>query len=290
MKEKAPKCGYDTPEKQEYRSKIYNELLKDIRWGGLKKDEKIFTVASSDGAELRYLIKADDYPKTENRSAFSVNRWPIYKNQIIVCNDNPAIVASLTRKYRGIKTYGVDALAALKRIDTETDKLFADSKQDCYRIMYFNFDLCGTAATAVKLAEKIHDDVPGILSDDAKVAFTFLNGRDQKGSIPSHYLKMGIGFYYRVNVIMRALQFGKQWKKYVRNQSFYRHDYRVHLRDYGKYLSGGNLPMGWVLFMIRRSGYNISSYASHFDEHGECELLSKKAENNPKYDYRLTTG
>ncbi|MDD4052459.1 MAG: hypothetical protein PHR28_11265 [candidate division Zixibacteria bacterium] len=286
IKERVPKCGYNTSEKQKYREKIYRELLKDMRFG-LKRDEKIFTLASSDGAELRYLVKEDDYPATENRAAFSVNRWPIYQDQIMVCNDNPAIVATLKRKYPGIKTYGVDVFSALKKIDTETDKLFVNNKAECYRVMCFNFDLCGTAGTAAKLAEKIHDEVPGILSDDAHVAFTFLNGRDQKGSIPSYYLNGGMGFYYRANIIMRALQYGRQWRKYIRNQSFYSLDYRVYLRDYGKYLSGGKLPMGWVLFMIRRSGYRISSYASSFNKYGESELLLKNDYFNPRLDYKL---
>lgn len=262
----APKCGYDTPEKQEYRENVWRDFFGGDSYGFFSpwywgKDWKVLIMPSKEGLEINQALSR----------CYACGGEPLIRqDQIVIVDNNPAIVASLKRKYPKINTRGLDIKEAIKR-EAAIGSHFA----------LLNIDLCGTAKTIIDVANFIHDFTPNIFIHMGMVAFTFLNGRDQKNFLP-YYLTnkkkqkrswgkppFRDGFGFRINEIHRALQFGSEWKRKFKKADSndgcdclrFKEPYMLKPIREGRYNSNGHLPMGWIIFRIYHgTGPNQNGY------------------------------
>lgn len=253
-----PYCGYRTDTKRSYRQEIYNRIFGYyfgrgcFYWCKNSYNRKIFLLPSIEGEEIDFIL----------------GHKIVNVNDLVICDKNPAIAASISRKFPGIRAYGVDAAAALCREMKRQQK-------DYGAFMFINLDLCGTVWESVRIAAAIHDKCPDVLSHESIIAFTFLNGRDPAGRIPKMILNCGLGYYFRINAIIQALQFGRCWNGKMLEKI---HPYKVGLRDHGKYLSHGRIPFGWCMLRIRRDSHKTADDI-RWNHSGESSfLVMEKAE------------
>lgn len=148
MSRRAPEGGYNFPQKSLYRRHVWNFFRRVLPIH--PKKAQVLLMPSSEGLEIE-IAKAKGF---------------LTKNMHVV-DDNPAIVATLKRKYPNVTTYGVSASRACDRMAMAGVRLDAA-----------NFDF--TACVGDSLAEELWQiGQSGILTRNTRVAITMLRGREQ---------------------------------------------------------------------------------------------------------------
>ena len=153
MKRIAPKkIGYDFDEKARYREEL---------WGFIKEyyspklyDKKIMIMPSIEGIEIK--------------KALSIG---ILEENITIVDQNPAIVATLKRKYKKINTRGVDFFNACIRESIKGN-----------RFDVVNFDGCSNINKKFYLTMR-NITKTKIVKDRGFLFFTLLYGREIKGEL-----------------------------------------------------------------------------------------------------------
>lgn len=159
---RGPKDGYGFGRKRDYRRKIWATFR-----AGLKRNKIVVADAH---ALLMPSIEGDEIEVALNAGFREQN--------LHVVDDNPAIVATLRRKYRRIHTYGVDVVRAAQRI-----------RDGGITLAVANLDLCG------QLSNPLLHAVTGlvgaeVLAPIAYIAITQLRGRESKQALwLAKYLK-----------------------------------------------------------------------------------------------------
>jgi hypothetical protein len=148
-----PKQGYDTEEKGAWRDWVYSHVGGTCIQTGRVVTGNVLCMPSIDGAEVEHLLAR----------GFS-------EDQIHVADHNPAVVATLKKRWRGIHTYGVDVHRACERIAAKGTRLVAA-----------NLDYCGRMSASVlrSVALCFHS---GAL-DGAHVFVNILRGREDAAEI-----------------------------------------------------------------------------------------------------------
>lgn len=147
---KAPKTGYDFGQKRQYRRDVW-ATFKRCTHGSIS-DAKVALMPSLEGDEIE-VAKANGFRE----------------HNIAVIDRNPAIVATIKRRFPKVATFGVDAARAAERVAE-----WADGK-----LAAVNLDLCGGAdrplfETLIAWAQS------RALADCGHVAVTVLRGRERK--------------------------------------------------------------------------------------------------------------
>lgn len=145
-KRRAPKSGYESEAKKEYRRNVWDSLLSGGRVSG-----KILILPSKEGFEIDHLVQERGIPQCD----------------IIAIDESAALIASAPwrKKYKSIKCYGVKASEVHKRLKN-------------VRISYANLDLCNN------FSEELVSEVGEFLSnapinkDDFSFAVTVSKGRE----------------------------------------------------------------------------------------------------------------
>lgn len=110
---RGPSDGYDFGPKRQYRRAIYSQIRRSF--SGHLSDKVCAMLPSIEGHEIDAALRAG-----------------FRERNICIIDDNPAIVATLKRKYPRVRSYGVSAERAARRI-----------KEDVGSIDFLNLDLCG---------------------------------------------------------------------------------------------------------------------------------------------------
>lgn len=149
MKRRGPVVGYDTGPKRQYRRDVWATFRR--AFGGQVADRHALLMPSIEGDEIEVAL-ANGF------------RLP----NLHVVDDNPAIVATLNRRYGNrLNTYGVSVGRAAERIARERGPIIEAA----------NLDLCSQVSGALEdeLAGFVR---AGCLADDSVVAVTVLRGRE----------------------------------------------------------------------------------------------------------------
>jgi hypothetical protein len=98
-KHRAPAHGYATTEKQGWRVAMWARIAASFNMRR-RPSRKVFMIETTEGHEIERALSLG-----------------FREENLYVCNVNPAVVATLKRRYGLIHTYGVDADRALRRIN-----------------------------------------------------------------------------------------------------------------------------------------------------------------------------
>lgn len=152
---RAPKGGYDFAEKGHYRTRLWRALAGAMR-------DPLIRVPRPHAANVAML------PSKEGLEIAVAKKHGIVEGNIHAIDYNPAIVATLKRKYRHINTYGVSVGAAFERM-----------ARSGTTIHVANLDFCGN------LSDKLMSEVravllSGALAPESLVAITLLRGRESR--------------------------------------------------------------------------------------------------------------
>lgn len=152
---RAPKTGYDFANKRQYRRDIWATFERGYREATHERslaDAHFLILPSSEGAEIEQAL-----------------RRGVRQAHLHCVDDNPAIVATLKRRYPEIETYGVSVERAAERIAAKG-----------VRLAGANLDLTGSLSFPYleRLARVIEC---GAWTDQAHVAVTALRGREAAG-------------------------------------------------------------------------------------------------------------
>lgn len=152
MKRRGPRKGYNTGlgTKKQYRRDIWGKFSRYFERE--TKDKVALLMPSIEGDEV-----------TEARSRGF--------RELHVVDDNPAIVATLQKRFPGITTYGVDLLRALQRM-----------KDDGVTLHCANLDLTGPVSTRLGAILKAVA-WSGVFAHGAVIAVTVLRGRESKATV-----------------------------------------------------------------------------------------------------------
>lgn len=145
---RAPVGGYDFGQKRHYRRRIWAEFRR--AFSGSMASRVFALLPSSEGTEIDVALQAG-----------------ARERNLILIDENPAIVATLKRRYPRVRTYGVDAARAIERI-----------AKDVGQIDGMNLDLCGPAAAPLFHVLKTIAKTK-VIRDRGRVAVTMLRGRDR---------------------------------------------------------------------------------------------------------------
>lgn len=146
---KGPRTGYNFGNKKQYRRIIWKAFREFVN---NKPQKSALLLPSKEGAEIEVALD----------NGFK-------QSDLHVIDRNPAIVATLKRKYPYINTYGVDIEEALFRIPV-------------HEIVVANFDLCGPVSNELF---RVFDAVrrSATLAEHSLIAITTLRGRDSRAFI-----------------------------------------------------------------------------------------------------------
>jgi hypothetical protein len=118
---RAPAGGYDFPSKRDYRRRVwaaFRDLIKKDRRAGVSVAEShAFLLPSSEGDEIEVALNCG-----------------FKEEHLHVCDSNPAIVATLKRRFRRINTYGVKASVAANRMAAKGIELTCANLDFCSQI------------------------------------------------------------------------------------------------------------------------------------------------------------
>ncbi len=148
---RAPADGYDKGPKRQYRRDVWKHLA-DGR--GLRSERHALLMPSLEGDEVEVALSKG-----------------FREDHLHVVDSNPAIVATLRRRFPLINTYGVTAARACERIAAKGVRLGAA-----------NFDFTGCVSVALR-AECRAIARSGALGSFCRVAFTFLRARERAGVV-----------------------------------------------------------------------------------------------------------
>lgn len=165
MKRRAPESGYVGGVKNHYRRNVwatFREAAK--RQGWARGSCHVLLMPSIEGKEIEVAEAAG-----------------FRRDHMHVVDENPAIVATLQRKYPGFHSYGVDVGVAAERIAAKG-----------IAIRFANLDLCGQVSRTLS-----HDLArfaqSGCLDDMAYVAVTQLRGRETAEAKSYMHQSIGVG-------------------------------------------------------------------------------------------------
>jgi hypothetical protein len=149
----APNGGYDTKTKDRYRRQLWAYFAKAC--GDNVSKTQALLMPSSEGLEIDAALNA----------GFS-------EDYLWVCDKNPAIVATLKRKYPKIQTAGVPVSRAPDKIMEKVKRCFEKDM-----IYIANLDLCGCVGeeTLTEIMGFVSGDV---LPDASLIAVTVARGRE----------------------------------------------------------------------------------------------------------------
>ena len=148
---RAPKIGYSSEAKQEYRKQVWDAIISQVGTCG-----NFLILPSKDGEEIDYLIERG-----------------IPQSRIICIDENPALIASAPwrKKYKSIKAYGVKASNVAARLE----------KAKVGSISAANLDLCNNfSEELVNEVFKFLSTVP--LSAEFSFSVTVSKGREQSAT------------------------------------------------------------------------------------------------------------
>jgi hypothetical protein len=144
----SPLGGYSFGNKAQYRRTVWNQFR--LFLNGQCHDKQALLMPSIEGLEIDVAI---------NNGFRQCN--------LHIVDNNPAIVATLKRKYPYINTYGVSVNHAIERI-----------AKKCIRLSCANFDFTGPVFTDKQMNNIIHCTHPYVFTDRNIIAVTALCGRD----------------------------------------------------------------------------------------------------------------
>lgn len=143
---RAPRGGYSSPVKHEWRERVWLQFGAWLR------------------REVRPLSSVFMVETTEANEIETALRHGYAEKNLHVCNVNPAIVATLKRRFPSITTYGVDADRALRR-----------SFEAGIRFDLISLDLCGPLSLrTLDVLDAARSSVNGF----GMIALTMLRGRE----------------------------------------------------------------------------------------------------------------
>lgn len=145
---RGPKDGYRFGSKAQYRRGIWSGFRKLL--GGQVADKHALLMPSIEGVEIEVALN----------NGFR-------QDHLHVVDDNPAIVATLKRRYPHINTYGVPVQAAIQRIMSSGVPLTCA-----------NFDYTGPLFTAKQMSTIVNCTNPHAFTLGNAIAITMLCGRD----------------------------------------------------------------------------------------------------------------
>lgn len=140
----APADGYDFGAKRDYRRKVWGKLLTHLPANGL-----IALMPSAEGAEVEYLLSKG-----------------IQADRMVLIDRNPAIAATLSRRFRPAKAYGCDAARAFSRM-----------AEDGISLSAVNLDLCGPISPKLYACLRSLADSK-VMLDMGSIAVTCMKGRE----------------------------------------------------------------------------------------------------------------
>ena len=142
VQRRGPESGYDHGAKRQYRRDVWAALSRHCAVP--RSYAQAFLMPSLEGDEIDVALSKG-----------------FREENLHVCDENPAIVATLKRRYPRLNTYGVDVLKALGR---------------CPSLHVANIDLCGTVWTGAmavrEVCKKLSKATGGVFS------VTYSRGRD----------------------------------------------------------------------------------------------------------------
>lgn len=153
----APKCGYDVGVKRQYRREVWKALASGLYD---KPCKQVVLMPSIEGDEIDVALSHG-----------------FRQHNMHVVDENPAIVATLKRRYPSINTYGVELERALERI---VDRVG--------RVDVANLDLCS------QLNNTSHSEISafscmGGWANQSRVAVTVMRGREPANSMASRVIR-----------------------------------------------------------------------------------------------------
>jgi hypothetical protein len=144
-----PRHGYDVEEKRAWRVALWEQFAHAVR-PNCRDCVNVFMIETTDAFEIKQAL-----------------RLGFLEQNLHVCNVNPAIVASLKRKYPAVTTYGIPAERALRRAQREGT-----------RFSVISLDLCGPISA--RTHDTLHAARP-VFDGVGVVGLTMLRGREPKG-------------------------------------------------------------------------------------------------------------
>lgn len=169
---RAPKGGYDFPLKRDYRRRVWAQIRRLLKEMGYPIAEShALLMPSLEGDEIEVALNAG-----------------FRECHLHIVDKNPAIVATLKRRYPKISTYGVTASAALRRISASGIKLRAANLDFCYKLgESFKNELwmCSLAgnincAWNADLTAYGRNSPHGAFAPECVVAVNMLRGREER--------------------------------------------------------------------------------------------------------------
>lgn len=147
VKRKAPKQGYNFPEKQEYRDQVWGTLLDGVNAAAAT----VLILPSTEGAEIPLLLALG-----------------VQEEHIIAVDESAALIATAPwrKAHPKVRCYGNELGRACERM-----------AKDGLRVDIANLDLCSPIASPL-IATLRSTFSSGALARDAKVALTMLKGRE----------------------------------------------------------------------------------------------------------------
>jgi len=176
---RSPRCGYGTDTKKQWRDSLWESLVRHLPKFAYVHDAGV-------GAGLgtvdppRSWAKAFVVDTTEGFEIEKALKLGFAEKHIHVCNVNPAIVATLKRRFPSIVTYGVAAEVALRRAHSEG-----------IRFEVISLDLCGPLS--LRTLDTL-DAARAVVNGVGSVGLTLMRGREPSNirmDIP------GSGAFYR---------------------------------------------------------------------------------------------
>lgn len=146
----SPSSGYDFGAKRQYRRQLYAGVRRSLH--GHMADRTCVIMPSIEGDEIEVAMS-----------------YGFKQKNIGVIDRNPAIVATLKRRFPLIRTYGVDAATAAGRV-----------ARDFGCVDFVNLDLCGPVGAPTR---DVLDAwrASGAIGEGRFVAVTMLRGRERDG-------------------------------------------------------------------------------------------------------------
>lgn len=172
MSRSAPEAGYDFGRKREYRRQVWATFRDALKRSGRSvKGTQALLMPSLEGDEIEVAINAG-----------------FRESNLHVVDREPAIVATLKRRYRRIHTYGCTLSRAMERMATEGIRIGCANFDFCSQVS--DLFVCELTAASIfgsydlKLVQGKSEiqvfcrKLSGVFEDEALVAVTTLRGRE----------------------------------------------------------------------------------------------------------------
>lgn len=240
----APADGYDFGNKRQYRRNIYRKVRDSF--GGHLSEKTCAIMPSIEGDEIDVAM-----------------HYGFRQSNICIIDRNSAIVATLKRRYPLVRTYGVSAADAARRI-----------VNDIGPVDFVNLDLCGPIGDSTRETLSAWSEA-GAFQDSSKnsgvVALTVLRGRERDGlvaNLNAETFKPKWWGVRRARILrpdehtdrfrlvwmakaIEGLDFAKQRRGEMLTDEWFRARYTAFAIAWGKYRSAaGSQTMLWGYFKV----------------------------------------